>query len=1245
MSKKKLLAIVLTLVMVLSLIPVTAVYADLNPDGSPLHNKSVTDNGDGTYKLELTVTGDADDQTESNSHVNVLIVYDESSSMQNDNPSRRDYAEDAMYTLVNGLVGYQAQGVDIYAACIGFGTGTNIRSGWTNSLSAILALFDQDVDGVTNNGSHGNYGYNGTAWAAALTLAGNLLGQNTTEQPGLERLNRNGYPTFVILVTDGGPTVSDGNTTTVPGSTVPWTSYRVHYNAASGPALSIQSKDNTTLYGIYAFGTDANLLDDLMYYANTGTHRTVDGQSVNNAPTSGQNHDFGDDEGADKYYNASNAAALNTAISSIFNEIVQAMGITEVSISDGTTNQVKTSTGSVSELLEVDESSYQYWMSIPLDSNNQFKRNKNVNGSAAELIYTVADNGDGTCTITWTEGGSAKTVTVDGSVSAAGQFKFEWTKDKFPNDFYEYAPNDAALNKTTGAVDWDLSNVNTLLDGVTYSVTFDVYPSQETLDYVADIKNDPGENGAWKNLDSAIQKYIDVNGNLLTNTSASLTYKDTRENPANEHSATFKNPDPVSNSAVEQLAVAKKWENELDEREQPPVTLKVTRDGDPVYTVTLGPNAEDPEKNWKDKVYISVGIIKGGKVLAGSEGHDFTFVEEPGESGVTFYWELNVPTVHPMLIDNVLTMLVKVDEKHPAPSGATTYDINGATYYVDNETVALTAVNERRSSVNLKKVVEAEEGTTIPDATFPFTINIVDSLAPDTAPTETEDPNHNSDYWVWISVRDMSETDDPDKAPAVLEGVTGATSAGGGWYYAPSGTDITVQVKDGYSIRFNNLPTGSTYTITEGTLPSNFTFKDAKIEVIEGDGTTDSFKGGQTSTGEVETTNTIYSITYTNEYALVDVSVDKVWDDSSNQNGLRPESLELTLSGAPEGTKIPEPKITKSEDGNTWTYTWSALPKTDANGKELTYTVTEAKVPSGYICEKTSAENGGTITNKLDAVWGDPPVKKIIEGKPSKDETFTFVLKAVSTTAEGLTGKMPMPKAAEGAQEMTVDITGEGETEFGEFALVVPGTYTYTITEKAGTAVGYTYSTESHTIVYTVSNNADGSLKCVKTVDGVEITGNETDEANVSKFSFTNKYEMPLVDVAVVKEWEDGDNADNTRPTEVTITLLANGKATDKTLKLSEDNKWSGIFEGLDKLDEKGKEIEYTVEETKVPTDYTAKVSGDAKNGFQVTNTLQTPDTGDHSQLILWSGILIVSLLGIALLAVIKRRKPSKHSR
>lgn len=161
------------------------------PEGqSPAHSKSSTSNGDGTHKIELTVTGDADDEEENDSHVNVLIVYDESSSMNTQdvmvdgrNRSRADVAENAMYTFVDGLVGYQNQGVDIYAAEVGFGTGVDVRSNWTSTLTTIRGHFDQGINGGTTS-IHAYNSHNGTAWAAALDRADGLIGDLATLSSG-----------------------------------------------------------------------------------------------------------------------------------------------------------------------------------------------------------------------------------------------------------------------------------------------------------------------------------------------------------------------------------------------------------------------------------------------------------------------------------------------------------------------------------------------------------------------------------------------------------------------------------------------------------------------------------------------------------------------------------------------------------------------------------------------------------------------------------------------------------------------------------------------------------------------------------------------------------------------------------------------------------------------------------------------------------------------------------------------------
>lgn len=497
-----------------------------------------------------------------------------------------------------------------------------------------------------------------------------------------------------------------------------------------------------------------------------------------------------------------------------------------------------------------------------------------------------------------------------------------------------------------GEVIWDLSEVGVLENGVRYTVTFDCYPSQTTYDVIAGLKNGDITYGDTEVLPEEAWQYIVDNGggsySLRTNTNAGIKWDDTRDDAGRQESS-YINPNPVATDA-ETLTAKKEWEGGDPDIEELDIT--VLMDEEPFHEDTISDDNE-----WETESFISIGIIKDGKVLPGAEGHDFKFAELGDEQ---YHWELETPTVHPMLIDGTKTMLIMEDDAHPVPSGADTYTINNKTYYADTSAAGLTAINHRRSNLNLKKAVMGEDAPE--DATFPFTITVNNSKAPKTEPTD--DPEHNSDYWVWFSVdSDPSESFSP--VTDIEVSGNGVVQSGNYWY-APSGTAITVNgLKADWNLRFTNLPSGSTYTITEGTMPDGFIFN--KAELTAGEGV---FSGGQTSTGTITNTKTSYEVTYTNEYARVNINVDKVWDDANDQAGFRPDELTLTLNGVPSGTTAPEPEITKSEDGNTWSYVWKDLPKYDAQGNEIQYTVTENQVPEHYECTGSPASDGGTITNK-----------------------------------------------------------------------------------------------------------------------------------------------------------------------------------------------------------------------------------------------------------------------------------------
>ena len=107
-------------------------------------------------------------------------------------------------------------------------------------------------------------------------------------------------------------------------------------------------------------------------------------------------------------------------------------------------------------------------------------------------------------------------------------------------------------------------------------------------------------------------------------------------------------------------------------------------------------------------------------------------------------------------------------------------------------------------------------------------------------------------------------------------------------------------------------------------------------------------------------------------------------------------------------------------------------------------------------------------------------------------------------------------------------------------------------------------------------------------------------------FTVTNTYIPEKTEIPVTKVWSDNNNQDGKRAEKVTIKLLADGVDTGKALELSETNQWTGKFTDLPKYND-GEEIEYTIKEEPVPTEYSVNITGNKTEGFTVTNTY-TPE-------------------------------------
>lgn len=116
-----------------------------------------------------------------------------------------------------------------------------------------------------------------------------------------------------------------------------------------------------------------------------------------------------------------------------------------------------------------------------------------------------------------------------------------------------------------------------------------------------------------------------------------------------------------------------------------------------------------------------------------------------------------------------------------------------------------------------------------------------------------------------------------------------------------------------------------------------------------------------------------YNITNSYNVAVLDITVNKIWDDANNQDGKRPESVTIMLKANGEylGDNY---NIVLNEDNN-WTYTYQNLPK-NKNGTPIEYSVDEEEVSQYETVITGSIEEGFTIQNIYNPKIIDINVKK-----------------------------------------------------------------------------------------------------------------------------------------------------------------------------------------------------------------------------------------------------------------------------
>ncbi len=352
------------------------------------------------------------------------------------------------------------------------------------------------------------------------------------------------------------------------------------------------------------------------------------------------------------------------------------------------------------------------------------------------------------------------------------------------------------------------------------------------------------------------------------------------------------------------------------------------------------------------------------------------------------------------------------------------------------------------------------------------------------------------------------------------------------------------------SIEINGIPVGTTYTVKEVDVPGRFTVKVNGVEAED-----NSASGTINSNTEVAFTNTV---------AYVETTVTKVWADNSDQDGMRPDHIDLKLYKlVGDGEKVQIKTVRISGTGDTWTHTETGLPKYE-NGETITYSWDEYDVP-GY----TKSQERNTITNTYTPELTEATVKKVWDDAENQDGKRPASL-TVALLADG---------------EPALDAKGEAIT-----ATLKGDEWTAEISDlpkyKDGKDIKYTWS----------ENDVP---------EGYDLTGNVTEDKITT---LTNSYTPETVDVSVEKKWQDAENQDGIRPADITVQLKADDKVIE-TVILSPSNHWTKTWTGLAKnklVGTKATAIVYTVDEVEVPEGYVKTLSGGidetANYSYVITN-------------------------------------------